>query len=196
MTVNGRGMVSGSGENIAMAIVELDDWDKRTTEELSLSSIVRRIQEGGKSIPEANIMAFTPPAIWNIAGGAEMVQNIFNGNRNMNAIEQAVSELRSARSQISEYEQKAYAELTAAHLNLEKSKKQYEVALAAEKVAKENLDLVTERFNVGKASALERTDAQVSYTSAQADAVSAKYDWQDALATIAYLTGGDVKSEN
>ena len=38
--------------------------------------------------------------------------------------------------------------------------------------------------------------AQVSYTSAQADAVSAKYDWQDALATIAYLTGGDVKSEN
>lgn len=40
------------------------------------------------------------PAIWNIAGGAEMVQNIFNGNRNMNAIEQAVSELRSARSQI------------------------------------------------------------------------------------------------
>ena len=56
-------------------------------------------------------------------------------------------------------------------------------------------------------SALERTDAQVSYTSAQADAqvsytsaqadaVSAKYDWQDALATIAYLTGGDVKSEN
>lgn len=196
MTVNGRGMVSGSGENVAMAIVELDDWDKRTTEELSLSSIVRRIQEGAKSIPEANIMAFTPPAIWNIAGGAEMVQNIFNGNRNMNAIEQAVSELRSARSQISEYEQKAYAELTTAHLNLEKSKKQYEVALAAEKVAKENLDLVTERFNVGKVSALERTDAQVSYTSAQADAVSAKYDWQDALATIAYLTGGDVKSEN
>lgn len=196
MTVNGRDMVSGSGENVAMAIVELDDWDKRTTEELSLSSIVRRIQEGAKSIPEANIMAFTPPAIWNIAGGAEMVQNIFNGNRNMNAIEQAVSELRSARSQISEYEQKAYAELTTAHLNLEKSKKQYEVALAAEKVAKENLDLVTERFNVGKVSALERTDAQVSYTSAQADAVSAKYDWQDALATIAYLTGGDVKSEN
>lgn len=196
MTVNGRGMVSGSGENVAMTIVELDDWDKRTTEELSLSSIVRRIQEGAKSIPEANIMAFTPPAIWNIAGGAEMVQNIFNGNRNMNAIEQAVSELRSARSQISEYEQKAYAELTTAHLNLEKSKKQYEVALAAEKVAKENLDLVTERFNVGKVSALERTDAQVSYTSAQADAVSAKYDWQDALATIAYLTGGDVKSEN
>ena len=196
MTVNGRGMVSGSGENVAMAIVELDDWDKRTTEELSLSSIVRRIQEGAKSIPEANIMAFTPPAIWNIAGGAEMVQNIFNGNRNMNAIEQAVSELRSARSQISEYEQKAYAELTTAHLNLEKSKKQYEVALAAEKVAKENLDLVTERFNVGKVSALERTDAQVSYTSAQADALSAKYDWQDALATIAYLTGGDVKSEN
>lgn len=130
------------------------------------------------------------PAIWNLSGAAGITQNIFNADRNMNAIEQAVALLRSSRSQISEYEQKAYAELTTARLNLEKSKKRYEVALASAKVAKENLDLVTERFNVGKASSLERTDAQVSYTSAQADAVSAKYDWQDALATISYLTGG------
>lgn len=130
------------------------------------------------------------PAIWNVSGGAEIAQNIFNGNSNINAIKQAVAELRSARSKISEYEQNAYAELTTALLNLKESKKRYEVALASAKVAKENLDLVTERFNVGKASSLERTDAQVSYTSAQADAVSAKYDWQDALATISYLTGG------
>lgn len=125
-----------------------------------------------------------------MSGGAEIAQNIFNGNSNINAIKQAVAELRSARSKISEYEQNAYAELTTALLNLKESKKRYEVALASAKVAKENLDLVTERFNVGKASSLERTDAQVSYTSAQADAVSAKYDWQDALATISYLTGG------
>ena len=130
------------------------------------------------------------PAIWNVSGGAEIAQNIFNGNSNINAIKQAVAELRSARSKISEYEQNAYAELTTALLNLKESKKRYEVAQASAKVAKENLDLVTERFNVGKASSLERTDAQVSYTSAQADAVSAKYDWQDALATISYLTGG------
>lgn len=131
------------------------------------------------------------PAIWNVAGGAELVQNIFNGNRNINAIEQAVALLRSSRSKISEYEQNIYAKLTTACLNLKKSKKQYDLALASEKVAKENLDLVTERFNVGKASSLERTDAQVSYTSAQADVVSAKYDCQDALATISYLIGGE-----
>lgn len=129
------------------------------------------------------------PAVWNVAGGADLVQNIFNGNRNMSAIERAVAQLRSARSQIALYEQQAYAALTTARLNLEKSKKQHEVALVAEKVAKENLDLVTERFNVGKASSLERTDAQVSYTSAQADVVTAKYDYQDALATIFYLIG-------
>ena len=131
------------------------------------------------------------PAIWNVAGGAELVQNIFNGNRNINAIEQAVALLRSSRSKISEYEQDIYAKLTTACLNLKKSKKQYDLALSSEKVAKENLDLVTERFNVGKASSLERTDAQVSYTSAQADVVSAKYDCQDALATISYLIGGE-----
>ena len=127
------------------------------------------------------------PAVWNMAGGVEIIQNIFNGNRNINRINQAVALLRSSRSQISEYEQDVYARLTTARLNLDKSKKAYEVAQASEKVAKENLDIVTERFNVGKASSLERTDAQVSYTSAQSDVVSAKYDYQDALATIAYL---------
>ncbi len=131
------------------------------------------------------------PAVWNLSGGAEMTQNIFNGDRNINAIKQAVTQLRTARSRISEYEQSVYSELTTARLNLNKAKKQYEVALASEKVAKENLDLVTERFNVGKASSLERTDAQVSYTSAQADAVSAKYDCQDALAEIFRIIGED-----
>ena len=129
------------------------------------------------------------PAVWNVSGGAGIVQNIFNGNRNINAIEQAVAQLRSSRSKISEYEQNLYAELTTAYLNLGKSKRQYEVALESEKVAKENLELVTERFNVGKASSLERTDAQVSHTSAQADAVAAKYDYQDALAEISFLVG-------
>ena len=134
------------------------------------------------------------PAVWNLAGGAEAAQNIFNGNRNINSIKQAVAQLRTARSKISEYEQSVYAELTTARLNLNKAKKQYEVALASEKVAKENLELVTERFNVGKASSLERTDAQVSYTSAQADAVSAKYDCQDALAEIFRIIGRDPES--
>ena len=136
------------------------------------------------------------PAIWNVAGGADLVQNIFNGNRNINAIKQAVALLRSSRSKISEYEQDIYAKLTTACLNLKKSKKQYDLALSSEKVAKENLDLVTERFNVGKASSLERTDAQVSYTSAQADVVSAKYDCQDALATISYLIGGEIPKQS
>ena len=71
MTVNGRGMVSGSGENVAMAILELDDWDKRTSPELSLKSIVRQVQNNTREIAEANIMAFTPPAIMGlgITGG-------------------------------------------------------------------------------------------------------------------------------
>ena len=55
---------------------------------------------------------------------------------------------------------------------------------------------MTERFNVGKASSLERTDAQVSYTSAQADAVSAKYDCQDALAEIFRIIGRDPSVED
>lgn len=71
MTVNGHGMINGNGENVAMAIVELEDWSVRKTPELSIYSIVKQIQYGAKRIPEASVMAFTPPAIMGlgITGG-------------------------------------------------------------------------------------------------------------------------------
>ena len=50
---------------------------------------------------------------------------------------------------------------------------------------------MTEQFNVGKASSLDRTDAQVSLTEARAATVSAEYDYREAVAAIAYLVATD-----
>lgn len=63
MVVNGRGMISGDGENTAMLIIELDDWSERKSEELSLDSILARVQGLSAQIPEAKVICFTPPAI-------------------------------------------------------------------------------------------------------------------------------------
>ncbi|MCR5183841.1 MAG: TolC family protein [Opitutales bacterium] len=129
------------------------------------------------------------PHVWNIVGAGTAVQNIFNGGRNMRAIENAVAQLRIARSKVAEYEQSLFAKLTEAELILSRSRKQTDVAKLSQKAAAQNLDIVTEQFNVGKASSLDRTDAQVSLTEASAALVSAQYDYLDALAQVALLIG-------
>lgn len=63
MIVNGVGRISGDGENTAMVIIKLDPWDKRTTADLQLDAIVKKVQDLSQKLPEARIICFTPPAI-------------------------------------------------------------------------------------------------------------------------------------
>ena len=67
--------------------------------------------------------------------------------------------------------------------------------MLSERAARENFDIVTAQFNVGKASSLDRTDAQVSLTEARAASVSAEYDYREAVAAIAYLIATDPAEE-
>ena len=129
------------------------------------------------------------PWLWNLSGGASLAETIFNGGTNLRQIEGAVIELRKARTQVSARKQDLYQKLRKAILTAKRAEKQLEVATLAEKQALDNLNLVNEQFNVGKASSVERTDAQVSHSQAKASMISARYDRQDSLAAIAYLTG-------
>ena len=72
MVISGHSMMSGSGENAAMCILRLDPWDQRTVPELQLDSIIAQIQERTRTISDATIIAFTPPAIMGLGatGGA------------------------------------------------------------------------------------------------------------------------------
>ena len=135
------------------------------------------------------------PKVWNLLGVGKISQNVFNGGRNLRAIEDAVAKLLVARSKFAAYEQQLYASLTTAVLTLTRARKQYEVALLSESAAKENFDIVTAQFNVGKASALDRTDAQVSLTEARAATVSSEYDFREAVSAIAYLIATDPAEE-
>lgn len=72
MQVSGMSMLSGSGENAAMCIVELDPWEERTAPPTRLSAIMGQIQGRTHDIAAASIVAFTPPAIMGLGatGGA------------------------------------------------------------------------------------------------------------------------------
>lgn len=72
MQVSGMSMLSGSGENAAMCIVELDPWEERTTPPTRLSAIMGQRQGRTHDIAAASIVAFTPPAIMGLGatGGA------------------------------------------------------------------------------------------------------------------------------
>ena len=63
ISVAGYSMLGGGGENVALGVVGLDDWDKRTSKNLSIESIsadLRKLFENDKGM---SINFFAPPAI-------------------------------------------------------------------------------------------------------------------------------------
>lgn len=72
MQISSQSMMSGSGENVGMCILALDSWDKRTTPELQLDAIIAELQKRTRTIADASIIFFTPPAIMGLGmtGGA------------------------------------------------------------------------------------------------------------------------------
>ena len=136
------------------------------------------------------------PWLWNASGAASLAGTIFTGGKKENAIKLATIQLKNARAAIVAYEHELYKKLSAAALNAELAQKQLQVAQLMESQAQEYFNIVSEQYNVGKASSLERTDAQVSLSDAKAKTVAAIYDYQDALAVISNLTGDFPETEH
>ena len=59
----GFSFMTGRGENTGMCIVRLDPWDERTTLDLQIAAIQKKIEAICYDVPSANIMVNTPPAI-------------------------------------------------------------------------------------------------------------------------------------
>lgn len=72
--VNGYSMLSGSGSNGAMIIVNLETWDDRPTEALSADGILQRILGIANQEASASVIAFNPPPISGLgmSAGVEM----------------------------------------------------------------------------------------------------------------------------
>mgnify|MGYP001187782231 CR=1 FL=1 len=138
---------------------------------------------------DASLSGRNFPFVWNYSWAAKIAQDLFSGFRKTTAIKDAVTQLRIARANQADAEQSLYFKLVQADAKRMSSQKSLEVAEMVLRQAAENLAIVNEQYRVGLSSSIERTDAQVTLTQAQADVVRARYDYQNALALIAYLTG-------
>lgn len=138
---------------------------------------------------DASLSGRNFPFVWNYSWVANIVQDLFSGFRKTTAIQDAITQLRIARANQADAEQSLYLKLVQADAKRKSSQKSLEVAEMVLRQAAENLAIVNEQYRVGLSSSIERTDAQVTLTQAHADVVRARYDYQNALALIAYLTG-------
>lgn len=129
------------------------------------------------------------PLLWNYAAVPAASQSLFSAGAKSRQIETAVAQLRSARSALAAAEQKTWNAILSAKLEEDRAAESLSVAEAALEAAKENFEVVSSRYDVGKASSLERTDAQVAVTSAEANVISARYDWLGAQILLARLVG-------
>lgn len=71
LVVSGFSFIGGMGENLGLAIADLDGWDVRNTPATKVTAIRDKIMADSADIPSAKIQAFTPPAIMGlgITGG-------------------------------------------------------------------------------------------------------------------------------
>ena len=125
--------------------------------------------------------------------GPAIVQTIFDGFRTINNIDQTAAQLRSAHARQAAKEQEIYLDLSKAVAQLENARQRVRVAEEVEKQAQLNRSQVEDRYQVGRASLLELTDAQLTLTQAQTDLVQARNDLQSAIALIRLTTGEDLE---
>lgn len=63
MTVPGRSLTAGEGENLGLLILDLKPWGERTTPETQITRIQQEVIRRASVLPDASVNAFVPPVI-------------------------------------------------------------------------------------------------------------------------------------
>lgn len=129
------------------------------------------------------------PLTWNWSAGLRGALQLFTGHRETWRIHEAVTGLRVARARKIEQEQILFEDMLMALAQLDSSQQRLALSDLLVKQAAESLELINERFRLGAASSVEVTDAQVALTSAQAEQVRSKFDFQAAFAQLKHACG-------
>ena len=121
--------------------------------------------------------------------GAYVSFNIFEKFQTKHNISWAKANINSARENLRQARNDVALEVKQAYLAIQEAKEK--IALTNEKVksAKEDLDLVQEKYNLGAANILELLDAEVSFKQAEADQVESLYDYNLAVAQFEKAMG-------
>lgn len=103
---------------------------------------------------------------------------IFDGFRTTYKVEESLRTYYSIKAQEEQQKQQVALEVEQSYLNLVSARDKIKATAAAERAAKENLDLANGRYQVGIGSIIEVTDAQTTYISAEVDRINSLYNYK------------------
>jgi outer membrane protein TolC len=133
------------------------------------------------------------PLYWSSMLGPAIDWLLYAGGQKLAALRARVAALRESYSGRAREEQQIHLELRRAYAVLEETAESLRIVTLTAKQAVENLDLVTGRYQNGKASSVELTDAQVALADARAQEIQARYNYEIAVAAIERSVGGNRK---
>lgn len=114
---------------------------------------------------------------------------IFSGFSTTYKVEEALRNYHGIRAQEQQQKQQVDLEVEQSYLKLQEAQERIKATEAAERAAKENLDLANGRYQVGVGSIIEVTDAQTLYTDAQTKHIQSIYDYKIAEAQLLRAIG-------
>ncbi|CAH8287949.1 HAE1 family hydrophobic/amphiphilic exporter-1 [Mariniflexile fucanivorans] len=76
--IKGRSLISGSGSNYGFGIIKLKNWSERKDASLSVQAITGKLFGMAASVPEANIIFFSPPSIRGFGNSAGFEVNLLD----------------------------------------------------------------------------------------------------------------------
>jgi outer membrane protein TolC len=124
---------------------------------------------------------------WNL--GPSLGWSAFAGWRKTAALEGTTRQLQASRSRLTAREQQLFQELITARMQLQTARAQGAVAEMMVRSARESLELVSARYALGLATAVELTDAEVAVAQARKQQVEARRSGLAAYARLRQHTG-------
>lgn len=131
------------------------------------------------------------PLIWNVGLGESLLQPLLSGGYNrafLNETEQAKTaaefNLKSATQQVDREVYTDYANTTV-------SQQQIDLAVTADREARENLAFAEGRYSAGVGNIIELTDAELLAATASAQVVTARYSYQLSYGRLEVAAGQD-----
>ena len=126
----------------------------------------------------------TFPLSWNWQMGPNLNWTIFNGFANYYTIDEAAANLHASRAARTLLEQQVWLDVKTTYIALEDARARLELTALTVQSAQANLVLAQARYETGRVTPVEVTDAEVNLASARGSEVQARSDYDTALANL------------
>jgi outer membrane protein len=143
------------------------------------------VHENGPGLTESNFFA----------GGLTIELSLFEGGRRLGKLHTAEADVQATIAQGKDVCDRIAYEVASAFLLIDDARQRIALSRTAVRGATENLRVVRSLFEKGDATPTDVVDAELAITRAQQDAATALYDYQTALARLAYAVGLPVLSD-